>query len=406
MSGCITVILSSFNRPEGLRKSFESVDRQTARDRLDIIVCDDGSPNGEVHLLLDRYEKLPGVRVIRGEPRPVEHKKIYCTFTELINRAMDVAGGKYFSYLTDGNEYTPGRCENYAAELDGRPDVFLVWGMVQNIRDGKVVPMQPFGRLNGAYIRHHLPRNNFIDHSSVMHRKTDVRWDTDPHSWRVADWLYWRRLLEANLEFDNLPFHGEFFHDDKDGLGRCLMEEKVSFEEMMERKLAGSDGTAPEVPEEERIMKRVKYAKNVGIPDRKGETHPKIEIVDGEEIHPGDLVLLEKVMTSRGNLFPAFTPFGEVGEYTPKKPVQPAGPKVPFAGMAATVEAARKRAEEMAVDDKSEKPVEDTTSPAKKKTGKKKTDKKKTAKKSNRKLARKSVSKKSAKKAAGRSRKK
>jgi glycosyltransferase involved in cell wall biosynthesis len=358
VSGClITAILSSYNRPEGLRRSFESLNKQTIRDRMEIIICDDGSPNGEVHLLLDEYEKLPGIRTIRGEPRPVEHKKIYCTFTELINRAMDSAKGEYFCYLTDGNEYSPTACERNAEHLDGMPDVFLVWGMVQNIKNGDKKPTPPFGRLTPEYTENMLPKNNFVDHSSVMHRWTDIRWSTSPESWMYADWLYWRRLIREGKRFQNHGHHVLNFFIDEDSFGGCLIRDGKSFEETMALKMKDGDGKRPvKITKEADMKNRVKYAKNVGAPDRRGDRHPKIEIMtDGEEIAPGDLVLLEKVMTPRGNLFPAFIPFGEVPEYEPKRPpekppgvAKPAGPKVPFAGMTETVEAAKKRAEEMA----------------------------------------------------------
>jgi len=352
----ITCILSSFNRPEGLRRSFESIRRQTIWDQLEVVICDDNSPNTEVQRLLSKYELLPNVRVLHGEVGEVMYKKIYCTFTDLINRALDTTIGEYVTYLTDGNEYTAHACERHKEHLDGMQDVFLVWGMVQNIKDQKRLQCPAFNRLPMSYIRAALPRNNFIDHSSVMHRRSEHRWSTDPQSWMYADWLFWRELLKYELTFVNHGHHVLDFYMDKDSFGRCLINKQMSFEETMRLKMKGAD---METDKEGRKMKKgkkrmVEYAKN---------TSGKIQSdLHGNYIDPEQLVKLDDVMTPRGNLLPGFVPFGSVGEYTPKKrppkkpPVPgqkrpaPPKPKVPFAGMESTVEAARKKAEQMAAE--------------------------------------------------------
>ena len=220
----ITAILSSFNRPAGLLKSFRSVEAQTALGQMEVIVCDDASIDQEVVRLLGEFRARPNVTVVVGEPRPVDHKEVYCTFTELINQALDRAKGEYVSYITDGNEWTPGRCEHYAGFLDANPEVFLVWGMVQNVRDGQPLPMPAFSSMPMHSIIQSIPRGNFIDHGSVMHRRTELRWSTSPESWKFADWIYWKKLLQCGMRFSNVAFHGEMFYSDKDSLGRCLVE--------------------------------------------------------------------------------------------------------------------------------------------------------------------------------------
>ena len=368
MSGVrITAIVSSFERPDGLKKSLRSVETQTARGQMEVIVCDDGSRSQELVKFLERYERdRLNVTVIRGEQRPVEFKEVYCTFTELINRAMDLAQGEYLSYLTDGNEWTPGRCEHYAAFLDANPEVFLVWGMVQNVRDGKPLPMPAYGRMRMADIVQRIHWGNFIDHGSVMHGRTHLRWSTDPKSWRFADWLFWQRLLDGGMQFANVPFHGEYFYSDKDSLGRCLVERNEKFKEMYERRFGGAKA---EIPEKEEDMaddvKKVEYAKNVG---------GKIEIVpdpgggNAEEVPPGGIIKRSRVTTADGALWPAFAPYAEFPEYKPKEPAPPKDKKkgarrrrptekkvespkrkVPFERMRETVESAERKAAEMEV---------------------------------------------------------
>jgi glycosyltransferase involved in cell wall biosynthesis len=357
----ITAIVSSFERPKGLRRTLESVQTQTTRGEMEVIVCDDASRCTEVGRVLEEFAGR-GAVVIAGERRPVEHKEVYCTFTDLINRALDRAKGEYLSYITDGNEWTPGRCEHYAAFLDANPEVFLVWGMVQNVRDGEPLPMPAYGQMRMADIVQRIHWGNFIDHGSVMHRRTHLRWSTDPKSWRFADWLFWQRLLDGGMQFANVPFHGEMFYSDKDSLGRCLVERNEKFKVMYERRFgvakAGDQARKEEDMSDE--VKKVEYAKNVG---------GKIEIVPdpgggkAEEVPPGGIIKKSKVTTSDGMLWPAFAPHAEYPEYKPKEPKAPkgkkgarrrrpskqpsSGRKVPFDRMRETVESAERKAAEM-----------------------------------------------------------
>jgi len=389
MSGVrVTAILSSFNRPEGLKRSFDSVLAQTVRDQVEIIVCDDASPDDRVQVLLGEFEREPDVSVIRGESRPMEHKKQYCTFTELINRAMDRARGEHFSYITDGNLWTQQRCEMYLRFLDENPEVFLVWGMVQNVRDGELMAMPPYCRMPMANILRQIHWGNFVDHGSVMHRQTRLRWSTRPESWRFADWVYWRKLLRNGKLFANVPFHGEVFNSDKDSLGRCLVERHESFEEMYRRRAGSGNGSGTrnqgERKEEEMVeekkeeMSTVDYAKNVS---GKIQLIPLKNSNGTKEVGVDDIVPLEEVLTDDGMMYPGFSPYGQFAQYVPKPPEPPKGdpketkttvakigkpkvPKVPFERMKSAVVEAEKRAAEMEAAEASQTPPK-----AKKRTG-------------------------------------
>ena len=225
----VTVILSSFERPEGLAKSFRSLLGQSMWGDMEVIICDDGSGSGRVRELLQKFGSNGNVRVIQGEPWPVDKKERYCTFTQLLNRAMHVARGKYITYLCDGDEYRPGRCEKYVDLLERRKSLFLVWGRSQWLRDGKRQPKRVYSKMDASAVRKLLPRGNFIDHCEFMHRRTDVRWSTSPDSWRFADWLFLQRLLLRNVEVAQVNVVGQVKHYDEGSLGRAMGEESKSF---------------------------------------------------------------------------------------------------------------------------------------------------------------------------------
>lgn len=346
----ITQIVSSFNRAEGLARSLRSVMNQEGGywpNYVDLIICDDCSTDPKVHELLNEVEKRGWGRVIRGESKTVEQKKHFCTFTDLINRAMDMSKGNYFSYLTDGDEYMPQRYINYASYLDSDPETFLVWGMCRNIRDGVCEPMPKFGKMTKAWIMQNLPNGNFIDHNTVMHRKTELRWDTSSESWKFADWFFWLKMIGKNYKFSNTEYVGEVLYRTPDSLGRCLVERHEAFELMYERKCGMRGNAKIEEIKKEASMegpRKILYAMNKSN---------KIQIVNGESFYSGDLVLASKVTTPDGRIFPDFQ-IVETEGYEPKdpqlpdwKPVESKGPKVPFERMKAVVEAAKAKAEEM-----------------------------------------------------------
>jgi hypothetical protein len=225
----VTVVLSSFERPDGLERSFRSLLDQSMWKDMEVIICDDGSGSSEVKSMLQRFGSNGNVTVIRGEEWPVDRKEKFCTFTQLLNRAMHVAGGKYVTYLCDGDEYRSGRCARYADILDRRADVFLVWGRSQWMRDGKRQPKRQQVRMSTDEVRRKLPRGNFVDHCEFMHRRTDARWSTSPDSWRFADWLFLQRLLLRDVEFAPVDVLGQVKHYDEDSLGRAMGEEMKSF---------------------------------------------------------------------------------------------------------------------------------------------------------------------------------
>jgi|GEM_PF-4716183 len=225
----VTVVLSSFERPDGLERSFRSLVGQTMWPEMEVVICDDGSSSQAVRDMLQRFGSNGNVTVIRGEPWPVDKKERFCTFTQLLNRAMHVAGGKYLTYLCDGDEYREGRCARYVDLLERRKALFLVWGRSQWLRDGRRQPRRTYRRVTTPEVRDLLPHGNFIDHCEFMHRRTDVRWSTSPDSWRFADWLFLQRLLLRDVEVAPVNSVGQVKHYDEGSLGRAMGEDGKTF---------------------------------------------------------------------------------------------------------------------------------------------------------------------------------
>ncbi|MHA1613775.1 MAG: glycosyltransferase family 2 protein [Candidatus Thorarchaeota archaeon] len=216
----LSVILSSYNNLDLLHRSLASVLEQTMIDDIEILICDNGSPDVKFRKMLAEIDGLnEKVRVIWGSIEEPEERAKYCVLASMINRGMDEASGKYLRYLCDTDEFTPNSCKKLVSELENDSSIDLIWGMVQHVRDGKDQPVDQFVAKTQAEIQRDLDNFNFINHNSVVHRQTGVRWDTRAIAWKKADWLFWQRLLRSGFQFSNCPAVVEKYHWNDGGFG-------------------------------------------------------------------------------------------------------------------------------------------------------------------------------------------
>jgi len=236
----VTVILSSFERPAGLLKSFRSLLKQTLTvNQMEIIICDDGSEKKEVKDKLFRLGNNYNVTVIKALSTPVGHKEKFCTFTQLLNRALAHARGRYITYLTDGDVYEPDRCRRYVAALDQAPHVDMVWGRTVIIFGQKREESASYQAVLKINVREHLPLGNFIDHNTFMHRRSYVRWSTSPDSWRFADWLFLQRMLLDGAIFMPLKYVGQTLYITENSLGQAMGMQGKSLSSVITKRRTG-----------------------------------------------------------------------------------------------------------------------------------------------------------------------
>lgn len=209
----LTIILSSYNRPQNLRQSIESVLAQTYRDR-ELIVCDDGSTSERVHDILDEFSECPGVRILQGPTRPLEEKQRRCTLSTLINCALQDSHSRFVSYLGDGTTYYPTRCERFVAYLEAHETATAAWGhqdVVTYDWEGRMIGQRrqtvsdAHEVWRGQAFVDRLRGGNFIDHSSVVEHRVPIAWDEDGRNWWYPDWIRWQEMARAGYEFHFLP---------------------------------------------------------------------------------------------------------------------------------------------------------------------------------------------------------
>lgn len=197
----VSVLLTSYNRPQYLPQAVESVLAQTMTD-WELIVLDDCSSNPGVIEYLREYWHDP--RLIIHKARVAEDERAAsCRYAVNINTGLKLATGRHITYLCDDDWYGPNRLEVMSAMLDANPELGVVYatqgitaedGAVTGYRTGEPV-------LADAWFR--------VDHSSVMHTAEAGQkaggWDTSAEHWRIGDAVFWRRLHSAGYSFHLAP---------------------------------------------------------------------------------------------------------------------------------------------------------------------------------------------------------
>jgi spore maturation protein CgeD len=205
----VSVLLTTWNRPQMLTDAIESVQQQTFRD-YELIILDDNSDDPDVWDVLRGVRRDPHVVLYKSNVQPGERAQ-KVRYAVLANVGLALARGEYVTYLCDDDLYLPRRLEVMTARLD-KGDCQVVYGTQRTERAG----VQGFMRPATAILS---KASMVVDHSSVMHtRQAGLEaggWDESPEHWNHADAIFWDRLTSAGHLFypvsevtDVHRFHG------------------------------------------------------------------------------------------------------------------------------------------------------------------------------------------------------
>lgn len=190
----VSVLLTSYNKPDMLAEAIDSVLNQTYQD-FELLILEDNSPDSGVLETLRRYWADPRVVVFKSNVTPEERPK-RVRYAVMANVGLKIARGEYITYLCDDDLYLPHRLERMVERLD-RGGCQVVYGGQQLVREGKPAGTREVGGvLTDAACR--------VDHSSVMHTAAVAHqvggWDEEA-DWRTADAAFWSRLNRAGHLF-------------------------------------------------------------------------------------------------------------------------------------------------------------------------------------------------------------
>jgi glycosyltransferase involved in cell wall biosynthesis len=210
----VSVIISTYNRPDMLREAIQSVVDQTFRD-FEVLVVDDGSNTAKD--ICEEFQDLD-VSVMCLE---LKTNSGYQSMPK--NIGIQYSRGSYIAYLDDDNTYDVDHLQILVDEIEkmGCDAVYSRWRYrgdgPGSGRDSEFTPMSMAsitGLMQG-------PQMNFIDTSAVLHSKSAFfallgKYIWNPELRRFGDWELVSRSLNAGLRFravDKVTFtynwHGE-----------------------------------------------------------------------------------------------------------------------------------------------------------------------------------------------------
>jgi len=196
----VSVILTSYNKPEYLRLAIDSVLSQSYPN-FELIIMDDNSQK-EVRDIILSY-KDDRIRTFFSDVKEKDRfKKV--RYSNLINFALaNIVTGDYISYMTDDDIYSPNRLEIMVNTLNANPGMQVVYSGQNQVKDNKsekqfvaLPPVKTIGIADNIAFK--------IDHNSIMHRKEvidGIKWEEDVKAWRWADAFFFTELSKKGIKF-------------------------------------------------------------------------------------------------------------------------------------------------------------------------------------------------------------
>lgn len=192
----VSVIISTYNRPEQLKKAIESVQNQTFKD-FEIIVVDDASDDDNARDLLGELSTKDKITVLR-----LGHNS--GSDTKPKNTALKASRGKYIAFLDDDNTYRPDHLQLLVNELDRDTELTVAYGD-RWLTETDQLPAQ-IGKYSD-YTPGKLMVENYIDTSDVLIRREALMHvgGFDETQKKYIDWNLWARLEKAGFKFKRVP---------------------------------------------------------------------------------------------------------------------------------------------------------------------------------------------------------
>lgn len=160
----VTVIISTYNRPQYLAEAIESVVNQHYQNWELLIFNDGGVDVAEV------VDKFADPRIIYTHDTVNRAKPYRC------NQGMAMARGEYIAYLDDDDKYYPNHLEVLSKALDDNPEVALAYSdlygvsSVSDLSTGRRYQLDKRISVSRGFNREFMFHHNHVLHVSLMHR--------------------------------------------------------------------------------------------------------------------------------------------------------------------------------------------------------------------------------------------
>lgn len=242
----VSVVISTYNRPQMLDRALASVHAQTFSD-FEVVVVDDASPCiDEMQALMTKWETAFLAHGVEFWPYRVEENSGYQCYPK--NRGIEKSRGDYIAYLDDDNEWRRDHLATLVRAIESDFSTDMVYSRVHYTIDDDEARTKLSEEFNGRvpegdtvgveWNPNLLTQRNFVDTSTVLHsrgafwrmvRKDDYGWDESLR--RFGDWNFiWRWALaglNARLVDEvTVDYH---WHSGSLQLTRPLVEQPITF---------------------------------------------------------------------------------------------------------------------------------------------------------------------------------
>lgn len=200
----VSVILTSYNNPNYLRRAIDSVISQTY-DNFELIIADDNSSDAQVFDIIKDYINLSNVIYFNSNISEEDRLKTARYATQINTAVKDFSSGEYLTYLADDDYFYPSMLEKMMSFVDKTNyDVVFCAQHVKDINDNI-----DGGGLNGRGVRFFttpLDRGaDKLDHNQVMTSRLSYDavggWNDEEWCWSGADAVFYDRLERAGYKF-------------------------------------------------------------------------------------------------------------------------------------------------------------------------------------------------------------
>lgn len=196
----VSIIISTYNRPEQLKRAIESVLAQTFKD-WELIIVDDASTDIAVSKTIFSFSDHNPV---------IQYRSLLTHFgsdTRPKNTGIKHAKGEYIAFLDDDNTWRPDHLAALVKALTAHPEVDLVYGdrwAIDEDEPGSPGRLGPARDFDPYWL---LQKSNYIDTSDVLVRGQALRYvgGFDESQRKYIDWNLWVRLAKAGSNFLRVP---------------------------------------------------------------------------------------------------------------------------------------------------------------------------------------------------------
>lgn len=189
----ISVITSTYKRPELLKRAIQSVINQSYQSFEMIIVNDD--PDTETKSVVESFNDKRLTYIAMGG-------KFGCD-TRPKNRGIQSSTGEYIAFLDDDSAYRPDHLQALVRALETSKDVDVVYGDRWIYEGEKSISIGIFHEFDPFL----MMRRNYIDTSDVLIRREAIIavGGFDEKYKKYVDWNLWVRMMKAGYRFKRVP---------------------------------------------------------------------------------------------------------------------------------------------------------------------------------------------------------